>query len=81
MTRRSLRPPARRPVRLATLRTAGATAAARTPGDGAVDTGHRDPVTLLADGGRRGCAAAVDGPRHDGTSVLLTDQVWQRCAW
>jgi hypothetical protein len=41
-------------MKLATMRTAGTTAAARIADDNAVETGNRDPGSLLADDGWKG---------------------------
>jgi acylpyruvate hydrolase len=51
-------------VRLATIRTAGGTAAVRVDGDTAIEVGVRDVGELLADPGWRERAAAADGSRH-----------------
>jgi acylpyruvate hydrolase len=51
-------------VRLATIRTAGGTAAVRVDGDTAIEVGVRDVGELLADPGWRERAAAADGSRR-----------------
>ncbi|MGW6355094.1 hypothetical protein ACWFR5_07800 [Streptomyces sp. NPDC055092] len=54
-------------MKFATMRTAGTAAAARIADDNAVETGNRDPGSLLADDGWNGlaaaAAAAADSPR------------------
>jgi acylpyruvate hydrolase len=51
-------------MRLATIRTAGGTAAVRMDGDTAIEIGVRDVGALLADPGWRERAAAADGLLH-----------------
>ncbi|MGW2559697.1 fumarylacetoacetate hydrolase family protein [Streptomyces sp. NPDC001514] len=51
-------------MKLATIRTAGATAAVRIDGDTAVETGHRDLGALLADPDWKRLAAAAAGTAH-----------------
>lgn len=51
-------------MRLATIRTGHGTRAVRMDADGAVETGHPDVGTLLADRSGREMAAAADGPVH-----------------
>lgn len=51
-------------MKLATIRTAGATRAVRVDDDAAVETGDADVGALLAQPDWRGRAAAADGPRH-----------------
>lgn len=51
-------------MKLATIRTAGATAAVRIDGDTAVETGHADLGALLADPNWKQTAAAPSGTAH-----------------
>ncbi len=51
-------------MKLATIRTAGATAAVRIDGDTAVETGHADLGALLADPDWKQTAAAASGATH-----------------
>ena len=51
-------------MRLATIRTGHGTRAVRMGADGAVETGHPDVGTLLADASWREVAAAAGGPVH-----------------
>ncbi|MBZ4019434.1 fumarylacetoacetate hydrolase family protein [Streptomyces purpurogeneiscleroticus] len=51
-------------MKLATIRTAGATAAVRIDGDTATETGHRDVGALLATPDWQAAAAAASGATH-----------------
>ena len=51
-------------MRLATIRTGQGLACVRVDDDGAVETGHRDLGTLLADPAWRSIAATADGTSH-----------------
>lgn len=51
-------------MRLATIRTAHGTRAVQVGADGAVETGHPDVGTLLADRSWQEVAAAAGGPVH-----------------
>jgi acylpyruvate hydrolase len=54
-------------VKLATIRTANATAAVRIDDTGAVETGHADVGALLAEHDWQTIAADADGAHHDAT--------------
>lgn len=55
-------------MKLATMRTAGTTAAARIAGDHAVETVNRDPGSLLADDGWKGLTAAAGSRQPTATA-------------
>jgi acylpyruvate hydrolase len=56
-------------MRLATIRTGGATRAVRVDDDAAVETGHRCVGELLKEHGWRGVAESASGPTHDIASL------------